>query len=192
MQNPQVFPNGKNGTDIFDLADAMFTGKNSFYMPKLTCASCNSSLDIATFSDTLMNITTSKYKNINAWFKHWQNEPVQLCATCQTQQIIVRNMSQGPNFVVFGLSVSGIAINKSVRMQQSDNTSILLPLRGVIYSGDFHFVARFVDSKKTVWFHDGITTKHKCMKEDQLANFTEKDLMMYNTKHAVLAIYGKK
>ena len=40
---------------------------------------------------------------------------------------------------------------------------VLLSLRGIIYHGDNHFTSRVFSSEGKVWFHDGITTKNKCI-----------------------------
>ncbi|KAJ7480870.1 hypothetical protein FB451DRAFT_1238638 [Mycena latifolia] len=50
-----------------------------------------------------------------------------------------------------------------------------LKLRGVIYGGQGHFVARFIDLNGAVWFHDGISTGRLCvsMRETDLASLPD-------------------
>lgn len=70
-----------------------------------------------------------------------------------------------------------------------ENTLATLSLRGVIYLGDRHFVCRFVDSEKQVWFHDGITTKKKCQAVGGLDQWSEKNLRKIGNATAVMAVY---
>ena len=94
--------------------------------------------------------------------------------------------------IVFGINVGGVAISKCIRVLKPDSTSYLIPVRGIIYSGNNHFVAQFVDSKKNVWFHDGITTRTKCVLQGQLKDKNEKQLMTCGEKQAVIVLYAKK
>jgi len=67
----------------------------------------------------------------------------------------------------------------------------MLPLKGVVYSGEFHFTSRII-SGKDVWYHDGMITRSKCWNEGNATSFSEKKYMSCNNKDAVLAIYAKK
>ena len=163
----------------------MLTGKNTFGAAKLLCSSCNSSLNIRSGLDILMNITHHKFDSINKWFQNWQKEPTTLCGRCNIQQNIVRNMSSCHNFVAFAISVSNIKVSKNVHIQKPDGKTLLLPLKGVVYAGEFHFTARVIDCNKHIWFHDGMITGSKCEKETRLRDLTEKDLSICTGKYAV-------
>ena len=80
-------------------------------------------------------------------------------------------------------------VSKKVIVKQIDDTSSSLSLRGIIYLGDQHFVARFIDPAKRVWFHDGIKTADHCEIEGDLSQYTEKALKKYKNSTAVMAIY---
>jgi hypothetical protein len=86
----------------------------------------------------------------------------------------------------FGLSVGGIAVSKSLCIFKPDGTCSLLPVRGIVYSGCNHFVAQFIDSKKNVWYHDGMTTRTKCVSKGHLKNMNERQLMTCGEKQAVM------
>ncbi|KAF8224592.1 hypothetical protein L208DRAFT_1198765, partial [Tricholoma matsutake] len=53
-----------------------------------------------------------------------------------------------------------------------NNKDSMLPLKGVVYSGEFHFTSQII-SDKNVWYHDGMTTKSKCWDEGNAASFSE-------------------
>jgi hypothetical protein len=98
---------------------------------------------------------------------------------------------------MFSLNVTGIAISKSIWIKDANDKVTMLPLKGIVYSGNFHFICRII-SDKTVWFHDGITTRRKCDKVGRcdkvghITDFSDKTFMTCNNKHAVLAVYAKK
>ena len=94
--------------------------------------------------------------------------------------------------MAFSLNIDNIAISKTIRVIKPDGTSALLPLKGIVYLGQNHFTAQIVDAKKNIWFYDGITTKLSCKLQNTMKNTTEKQLMMCNTKQAVLVIYARK
>lgn len=68
----------------------------------------------------------------------------------------------------------------------------MVPVRGIIYLGEFHFTARVITPGKKVWYHDGQTTGNQVEYEGNLDEFSEKELYKYNNKIAVAVIYGKK
>lgn len=41
--------------------------------------------------------------------------------------------------MMFSLNVTGMLISKTVKLKGCNNKDIILPLKGVIYSGNFHF-----------------------------------------------------
>ena len=92
---------------------------------------------------------------------------------------------------MFSLNVTGIAISKTVKLRGSNNKDTVLLLKGIVYSGNFHFTCQIV-SDKDVWFHDGMTTRSTCEREGHITDFTDKKLMMYNNTVALLAIYAKE
>ncbi|KDR64980.1 hypothetical protein GALMADRAFT_82448, partial [Galerina marginata CBS 339.88] len=64
-----------------------------------------------------------------------------------------------------------------------------LSLKGIIYSGSNHFTSRFIVNNE-IWYHDGIATGAKCIKEGQLEDFEGDLLFKCKKKEAVVVIYG--
>ena len=46
-------------------------------------------------------------------------------------------------------------------------------IKGIIYLGDEHFTSRLIDKEGTVWYHDGITTKSRCLAEININHLTD-------------------
>ncbi len=192
IKNPEIFPSGTRGTDITDLAEAVFNCNNTLCIAKLTCYNCNYISIINPPPQIIMHITNNNLNSTNKWFLNWQKQNVQSCHSCQSPQVLTRDVSNSHNLFIFGLSVGSIAISKSIRILKPDGTCSLLPVRGIVYSGNNHFVAQFMDSKKNIWFHDGMTTRTTCVLQGHLKNMTERQLIKCGEKQAVMVIYGKK
>ncbi|KAJ7284745.1 hypothetical protein C8J57DRAFT_1052200 [Mycena rebaudengoi] len=73
----------------------------------------------------------------------------------------------------------------------SEAQSRSMYLRGIIYHGENHFVARIVSKEGDVWFHDGIATGSHMLYE---GNITNPDLLnglhVIGNKKAVGVIYS--
>jgi hypothetical protein len=190
-KNADIFPSGTRGTDIADLGEAIFNCDISLCTARLTCSNCNYNVIVNPPSQIMMHITNRNFNSTNKWFTNWQKQNTHACHVCQTPQVLTRDVSQSHNLFIFGLSVGDIAISKSLRIFKPDGTCSLLPVRGIIYSGSNHFVAQFIDSKKNVWYHDGMTTRTKCVLQCHLKTMNERQLMTYGEKQAVMVIYGK-
>ncbi|KAF8224058.1 hypothetical protein L208DRAFT_1513871 [Tricholoma matsutake] len=188
--NPAPFLYGQVGTNVAELARQLIVKPKSPCYAKLCCESCNK-IEPADAPENIMHITSSILKSTNGWFQNWQEEPAANCVQCQSSQKILCQLTVAPEMLMFSLNVTGIAISKTVRVKSTNNKDSMLPLKGVVYSGEFHFTSQII-SDKNVWYHDGMTTKSKCWDEGNAASFSEKTYMSCNNKNAVLAIYAKK
>jgi len=185
-----LFPYGQIGTNVAELARQLMIRSESPCYAKLICSTCNKS-DVANPPENFMHLTSSQSKSINAWFQNWQEEPFTDCQQCHTRQYVIRKFTTPPELLMFSLNVSGIAISKTIRVKSANHKDTILPLKGIVYSGDFHFTSRVI-SDKDVWFHDGMITKSKCQKEGHITDFSDKTFMTRLNTHAVLVIYAKK
>jgi hypothetical protein len=185
-----LFPYGQVGTNVAELARQLMIREKSPCYAKLQCPTCNKQEHLQP-PENFMHIMSSNLKSINGWFQNWQNESTDDDYECQSKQHIIRNFTVTPELLMFSLNVTGIAISKSIRIKDANNKDTVLPLKGIVYLGNFHFTCRII-SDKNVWFHDGITTKSKCDKVCHITDFSDKMFMTCNNKHAVLAIYAKK
>jgi hypothetical protein len=188
--NCALFPYGQVGTNIAELAKQLMVRPESPCYAKLYCETCDK-IEPADAPENMMHVTSSILKSTNSWFQNWQEESAANCLQCQSGQKVIRQFSIAPEMLVFGLNVTGMAISKTVRVKGANNKDSMLPLKGVVYSGEFHFTSRII-SGKDVWYHDGMITRSKCWNEGNATSFSEKKYMSCNNKDAVLAIYAKK
>ncbi|EDQ98413.1 uncharacterized protein LACBIDRAFT_302388 [Laccaria bicolor S238N-H82] len=199
--NPVLFPDGATGTDIRDLLYYFFTSDHSVSLGyrRSSCIGCNNNHDMDNPPERVMSVLDGTYKSINDWLQHWLEEP-SIC-DCGSPTIIKRIYDQPPSLLAFSLNTSRVAISKSIRIKGINGRSTILPLRGIIYSGGFHFTAYVITPGKEVWYHDGMTTRRNCIKKGHLNEFTEDALKSCREKNsngalferqAVTVIYSKK
>ena len=195
---PDSFPYGQQGTDLFGLTRAFFRSINSKCTAQYSCQSCHTSSP-APNPPIIMQIDSNTTSlSINKWFENHQNHIVDKCPTCHSNRILTRHMSDSHNLFAFNIeSAANIAISKSLTVVKPAGGTMRIPLKGVIYLGQYHFVCRIVDSNKEVWYNDGQVTGKISQYEDKLNVFTEKQLRTHvnhngATKNAVFVIYARK
>jgi hypothetical protein len=186
-EDKRLFPKGAAGTSISDLAKKLMNGTQILCYAKIKCTMCNTEVPLDP-PDNIMYVH-SKAKNINDWLILWQ-EDTSICNRCHLPQRAVNGFLNPPELLLFSLESNNIAISKTVKVTGGNKPSVL-PLKDVVYLGDFHFTSRII-SNKNIWFHDGQVTKNKCKKEGHISDFDDKKLKQCNNAQAVLAIYAKK
>lgn len=93
-----------------------------------------------------------------------------LCPTCSKKGLscnlaVSVYMQRMPylNFLRININFEGCTIDEQLAYQ-GDGIEYTYHPRGVIYSGQGHFVCRIVDNQRDIWFHDGMTTRSSCKK----------------------------
>ena len=102
----------------------------------------------------------------------------------------------------FVLEISGVCCNDTINSHSQDfdvsktitlNSEagpVNLPICGVIYYTGNHFVSRIISPTVDVWYHDGIETKHQCIREGHLMDFSENSLKLHGSKRCVGVVYS--
>ena len=200
-ENSDLFPSGQTGTDIRDLISYTFTSHHNISLGyrRVSCNTCNVFQDLDSPPERVMSILDGTYKSINEWLQHWLEEP-SIC-DCGSPMATYRIYDQPPSILVFSLNTTRVSISKTIRIKGSNGKFTVLQLRGIIYSGGFHFTSHIMTPGKEVWYHDGIVTKRNCIKKGHLTDFTEDSLKTCIVKNssgesverqAVVVIYSKK
>ena len=82
-----------------------------------------------------------------------------------------------------------IEVSKAITLN-SEAGPVNLPICGVIYYTGNHFVSRLISPTGEVWYHDGIETKHQCVHEGHLIDFSENILKFQGSKRCVGVVYS--
>ena len=190
QSNPQAFPYGRIGTDIGDLCNAIFSSRHNVVSSQLVCNQCNLDPQQQPTTSHMEVVSSTKSISLKQIIRSSQDQATQIpCGTCQTQCRLIRRYNNTPPILAFNLQSSTIKISKKITLKLDNSTSSNLVLRGIIYLGERHFIIRYIDNDRKVWFHDGITTGEKCEMACCLSNLTEIDLKKFKNAIAVMAIY---
>ena len=200
-ENSDLFPSGQTGTDIRDLISYIFTSHHNISLGyrRVSCNTCDFFQDLDNPPERVMSILDGTYKSINEWLQQWLRE-LSIC-NCGSPMATSRMYDQPPSLLVFSLNTTRVSISKTIRIKNSNGRFTVLPLRGIIYSGGFHFTSRIITPGKEVWYHDGMVTRRNCIKKGHLTDFTENSLKTCVEKNssgesierqAVVVIYSKK
>ncbi|TDL15283.1 hypothetical protein BD410DRAFT_732934 [Rickenella mellea] len=93
-----------------------------------------------------------------------------------------------PSILALDVYAQNTSISHKLTWKIWDDTKTLR-LAGIIYLGNAHFTARIIDQNQNVWWHDGMTTKNKCINEGNLKNITPQKLKLLDGRKACLVIY---
>ena len=83
--------------------------------------------------------------------------------------------------IKFTANSQDIDVSKTLTLT-SEAGPVTLPIHGVIYYTGNHFVSRIISPTGEVWYHDGIETKHWCVREVHLIDFRENSLKLHGSK----------
>jgi len=182
------FPYGKVGTSISSLASEMFSNPITISSTKI-CVHCENCL--------IVDMHVTQPTSVNEWFKSWQSQPKIECATCRkTTRLLGCDDKRGygekhQRIVIVNLDTPHVQISKHIKMKCINGKYTMLSLRGIVYLGGYHFTSRIVSSDRSVWYHDGIVTGKKCMKDGHLIDYTSQDLLSCRERQANLLVYAK-
>ncbi|KAA1478943.1 hypothetical protein DENSPDRAFT_752413, partial [Dentipellis sp. KUC8613] len=169
-KNPTMFPNGQTGTSIADLCMELFTcnGLNIFHED--FCQSCNRISYSKEMTNLLFLITSHSKSTIQQELTNIFDRQIGSCQTCgQKKRRLVKFRDHLPPLIAIELINQAPEISKEITLSDNRNTSVY-KIKGIIYSGDFHFTARIMDNRSNVWYYDGVTTKREPLYEGTLAD----------------------
>jgi hypothetical protein len=187
-----AFPRGKVGTSVIDLATKMLCDGDAAGIETITCIKCNNHIVTDRSPMFVMYIKDKIHKSISEWFKYWHDEPSGSCVKCKSPQQLARHYNKTPRLLIFSLDATDINISKTIKVKDASGKLTTLCLRGIVYLGGFHFTSRIVSPNKDVWYHDGMETKQKCIKDGNLSDYTGKRLLSCRNRKASAVIYAKK
>jgi hypothetical protein len=83
-----------------------------------------------------------------------------------------------------------IDIDHKMYLPLEDGSEKEMTLRGSIDHGEYHFTTRYIDAKANVWYHDGQTTKSKCIHKGTMDPESLSLLRKAGERKASILIYG--
>ena len=209
--NPAYFPIGIAMTSISHVIDGIIPARTCGIL-SLACETCHyrQANPLLHFGEYIELTSTGRFhddsedisllSDILGWnLNNRQRRSRVNCPNCILQQNLSKlslfiHFERIPYLMVIGFSSPRYIIDWNLNYN-INNILFQFRLAGVIYGGQNHFVCRVVDDAETVWYHDGITTGRRCLREGQLTDIAEQTSHLRLTeydgqlKHALYAIY---
>ncbi len=156
---PNLFVFGCN-TSVEAIVSKIFTGSDKFNESYYKCSNNHKSTYVASYNCAFAPGGTGRaqwstiqdYLNISA-ARALQNA----CAVCNAPVVKYDTFLYAPVLIV--ILVSGSTTPADIDLKFFMNGKhVWYDLQGIIYYGQVHFTARYIDAKHQVWFNDGIQT----------------------------------
>jgi Helitron helicase-like domain at N-terminus/PIF1-like helicase len=185
---PEMFPYNHNGTDIHDLANVIFQTDAIVSSSYYQCIRCEYIIDPKTdLRSSLLYYSSNTFMGTTAeYLLHVLSKDNQhMCIRCGNALKKITKFISKPTLIVFAIYNTNLNISKHIQLGRT-----LYNLKGIVYLGDFHFIAQIITPDNMVWLHDGIETKEQCQYVGNLDHYSELDLLTCNGKEARLVVYS--
>ena len=173
-------------TSVYHVIKYMFTLPVVTMNYKYKCI--NNHISNARIPDNTCLISAGQtiYPSISEWMTSMTEETNKSCIICNERLTLIQEFTFPLPLIALDFSHQMLPL-VNIFTISIENTETSYKLRGIIYFGDSHFIARVISDNDMVWFHDGITTGHNLIYEGMLNN----DLLLNQCKgkNAIAAIY---
>ena len=187
-----AFPYGHAGTSAVTLAKYMLEclgNRDGVRMQQCTDCEYNN-------SQHTTSLLWDMYYRFQGTTQQWLNK-CQLdynegrCPQCHRGHVAsARRYETAPPLLAINTEGQNIPIDSEVCIESEGDYINTYKLSGIIYFGEFHFVARLIDKASTVWYYDGACSNTlRGSKEGKLADTNKKDLLHAGSKKATLVMY---
>jgi hypothetical protein len=82
-----------------------------------------------------------------------------------------------------------VNVDHSIEIRLEDGTILNLNLKGIVYSGGYHFTSHIIDPKGGVWYHNGIETGIACIHQGYLPDVSPHKLRIAGERKVAVAVY---
>jgi hypothetical protein len=185
---PALFPKGRNGASVSELAFKMFASTALDGISELYCSKCDQyETEIDCNIGQVLNIASCKVSSTQNCISHLMIPQNQRCTECFTRLEQCLTYNEPPKLLILEYPDSNIKTSHKIKIKMNNDIT-LLHLKGIIYHGENHFTSRIVSKDGKIWFNDGIATGGKSIEEGHLSTMSDKDLKKCKGKNFVLAI----
>jgi hypothetical protein len=189
-QNWVLFLMGPNDMDLADLAEYMMKTSNPVANSELECVDCDysrSSTDTYGYyydlqrSDLNVQSTYTLAKVFGRLLCLKTSHSCDQCGGVMNKNI---HFLSTPDIMVFHLPFTTVHINQHMKLAEKS-----LELSGIVYYGENHYTSHVINTDRSIWFHDGITTGNIMTKDVSADN----NSMFFNTcngRQIALLVYS--
>jgi hypothetical protein len=189
---PDLFPYGHAGTPVIEMAEQLLRSDNIIASSWLKCVVCkeehNKYTDLQTCVIQCSNVSGTTAMCLQKRFI--DRHPRRRCGHCNGEVDEITRFEIVPKVLVFAINSGSVKVSKKISFNDGE-TRLVFGLKGIIYSGDFHYTSRICVNGE-VWFHDGMVTGNKCEYQGKLNVFTDSELSSCDGKTSTLVVYAQK
>ncbi|KAH7918319.1 hypothetical protein BV22DRAFT_1024776 [Leucogyrophana mollusca] len=189
--NATLFPQGRLGASVGDLALAMLDATNA-PSPWLLCNICNTRLPIQSTVRHVFDVGSNTPVSTTEWLmKCHQNRTPAVCTGCLSPVSNQWHCDAPPKIIAMNISDQPVRISPVVKIMGKARSSSLY-FRGIVYYGDFHFTSQFVSRENKMFFHNGIKDGSTHLSDKSCLNkYSTAELSICNGCKASLVVYAK-
>lgn len=188
---PSFFPFGPVGTSVNRLACTLLETSHLIAYSQKICIKCKSRQpEVEDRLGYVLDLGLSTISSTSQWLKQLQYKSKERCAKCSSRIVQPISYDTPPKLLIFDCGNVNLDISHRIVYDENDRSTDL-QLRGIVYSGQFHFNSRIISQAGNVWFHDGMITGQNCVEDEHIKLISKEDINRFNDKQAVLAVYAQ-
>jgi hypothetical protein len=187
--NPNVFPMGHIGASVDSLAEVMLRPERIVASSQVTCTVCE--YKEPKLDDFLTYVVHNlRHTNANILQYMQRRRYRESCPVCGNTMTVCIFYNKTPVILMF--SYDNTSNTKVINKIQTfiGEESTIFHLRGLIYSGGYHFTSRIVSLDGQVWYHDGIRTGGTCLYDGKFKAMSDTDLKICRERELIFTIYA--
>ena len=189
--DPETYPRGTHGINVAGLAEEMLKMTESIASSQYQCSGCDYAEDPIDDKLTyVLHADGSTKHSTNNWINNLSQTTHRRCPNCNNKMKQIVFYNEIPNIVILEYPMKNIQTSHNLEFMTEAGGTKILKLRGIVYHGRYHFTSRIVSSKQDTWYHDGINTGKKCIREGSLVNLSNDTLRVCRGRDLTLAVYA--
>jgi hypothetical protein len=191
--NAVRFPYGKTGAVVSDVSELLTKPAFPNVIKTQVCYNCSlentQRIPIPTL--TIPAFLRNAISTQDAVQNFHRSTSSRNCGGCnmpfQTWKVFVNK----PSLIVLDISGQDVIISPNIDIPCINDENVSLQLRGIIYHGGYHFIARIIGKDGTIFEHDGDARNGEVTETDDNLKVINLDyLKECHSKSATLAIYS--
>jgi len=189
-QDSRLFPNGKVGMNITDLASFLCKTSKPICESSYECTDCDVSIETTNRFTYYIDLQRSELNINNAdsiasiLGRLFHLPTSRKCASCNNTLYKNTFFSDVPELLILHVPYADIKINTSFKFYDKR-----YHLKGIVYYGDNHYTSCVISENNSVWYHDGMQTGSSTILQGDKSYFKSNKWNKYNDNNAVLFVY---
>ncbi|KDQ25067.1 hypothetical protein PLEOSDRAFT_1047729 [Pleurotus ostreatus PC15] len=177
-------------TSVSALLNTLLTSAPGYVTNTYTCTNNHViSRSESLHSSFLLLAGASQYESVNSWTQNLNSTTRRICVSCSTHVNLTFDLALAPYVIAFDFADRIPNVLDHKIYIHANGNQVKYHLKGIIYFGRSHFIARFIDKAKRVWHYDGMDNNGMLIYETDVISSI--DLKTCNGMSAIIALYAR-